>query len=127
VFPIQPFLKRFHQLLAKIACRLLTSAPLEVATKNKISMFCHVQPEQVVGIHDVSSVYHVPLMLRSQGLIEFLHKRLNLQSINIPSSMVTRGEGIAERWKELTKRSAHLLIISTCVPLEQCLQTRASA
>lgn len=68
-------------------------------------MFCHVQPEQVVGVHNVSSVYHVPLMLRSQGLIEFLHKRLNLQSINIPPSMVTRGQGVAERWKELTKRS----------------------
>lgn len=74
-------------------------------------MFCHVQPEQVVGIHNVSSVYHVPLMLRSQGLIEFLHKRLNLQSINIPPSMVTRGEGIIERWKELTKRSVRLLAV----------------
>jgi len=103
-------LKRSRQLLAKIACRLLTSAPLETATKNKISMFCHVQPQQVVGIHNVSSVYHVPLLLRSQGLIEFLHKRLNLQAIEIPSSMVTRGEGIAERWKELTKRSVRLLM-----------------
>lgn len=67
-------------------------------------MFCHVQPEQVVGIHDVSSVYHVPLLLRSQGLIEFLHKRLSLHVIHIPPAMISRGEGIAERWKELTKR-----------------------
>lgn len=102
------FSERFHRLLAQIACRLLTSAPLETATKNKISMFCHVQPEQVVGIHNVSSVYHVPLLLRSQGLIEFLQRRLNLQAISIPSSMISRGKGIAERWKELTKRSAFL-------------------
>jgi CTP synthase len=100
------FLERFRQLFVQIACRLLTSAPLATATKNKISMFCHVQPQQVVGIHNVSSVYHVPLLLRAQGLIEFLQKRLNLQAINIPSSMIARGEGIAERWKELTKRSA---------------------
>lgn len=105
------FLKRSHQLFPKIACRLLTSAPLETATKNKISMFCHVQPQQVVGIHNVSSVYHVPLLLRSQGLIEFLHKRLNLQAVNVPSSMITRGEGISERWKELTKRSVRLLTV----------------
>jgi len=105
------FLERLRQFLAQIACRLLTSAPLETATMNKISMFCHVQPQQVVGIHNVSSVYHVPLLLRSQGLIEFLQKRLNLQTINIASSMVSRGEGIAERWKELTKRSARPLDI----------------
>jgi CTP synthase (UTP-ammonia lyase) len=77
-------------------------------------MFCHVQPEQVVGIHNVSSVYHVPLLLRSQGLIEFLHKRLNLRSINIPPSMTARGEGISERWKELTKRSVYLLAVQIC-------------
>jgi len=98
--------ERFCQLIVQIACRLLTSAPLETVTKNKISMFCHVQPQQVVGIHNVSSVYHVPLLLRSQGLIEFLQKRLNLQAINIPANMTARGEGITERWNELTKRSA---------------------
>jgi len=101
---LDPISELFRQPLAQIACRLLTSAPLATATKNKISMFCHVQPQQVVGIHDVSSVYHVPLLLRSQGLIEFLQKRLNLRAIDIPSSMIARGEGIAERWKELTKR-----------------------
>ena len=79
-------------------------------------MFCHVQPEQVVGIHNVSSVYHVPLMLRSQGLVGFLHKRLNLLSINIPPNMVARGEGIAERWKELTKRSVRSLTAQVCGP-----------
>lgn len=119
------FLEQFCRPPAKIACRLLTSAPLETATKNKISMFCHVQPEQVVGIHNVSSVYHVPLMLRSQGLIEFLHKRLDLQSINIPPSMVTRGEGIIERWKELTKRSVRLPTLKIHSPqYNTCRQER---
>ena len=90
-------------------------------------MFCHVQPQQVVGIHNVSSVYHVPLLLRSQGLIEFLQKRLNLQAISVPSSMTARGEGIAERWKELTKRSVRLLTVQIRGPLQQYLQTRANA
>ena len=110
------FLEQFRRLLAQIACRLLTSAPLATATKNKISMFCHVQPQQVVGIHNVSSVYHVPLLLRSQGLIEFLQKRLNLQAVNIPPSMIARGEGITERWKELTKRFVRLLNVQVRAP-----------
>lgn len=79
-------------------------------------MFCHVQPQQVVGIHDVSSVYHVPLLLRSQGLIEFLHKRLNLQTIKIPPGMITRGEGISERWKELTGRYVLFVIVRVSGP-----------
>ena len=44
-------------------------------------MFCHVPPAQVVGIHDVSSVYHVPLLLRAQGIVEFLEKRLSLAEL----------------------------------------------
>lgn len=51
-------------------------------------MFCHVPPAQVVGIHDVSSVYHVPLLLRAQGIVEFLEKRLNLAELRRKSFRV---------------------------------------
>lgn len=44
-------------------------------------MFCHVPPAQVVGVHDVSSVYHVPLLLRAQGIVEFMEKRLGLAEL----------------------------------------------
>ncbi|CAL1708955.1 unnamed protein product [Somion occarium] len=87
-----------------IACRLIVQKPLEPATKAKISMFCHVSPEQVVGVHDVSSVYHVPLLLQSQGIVEFLQKRLNLPSIKLTEEMRDRGESLQKRWKELTTR-----------------------
>lgn len=50
----------------------MSPQPLDASTKGKISMFCHVAPEQVVGVHDLSSVYHVPLLLESQGGLEFL-------------------------------------------------------
>ena len=52
----------------QIACRLLVPQPLNPATKDKISMFCLVASEQVFGVHDVTSVYHKPLLLRSQGI-----------------------------------------------------------
>ncbi|PPQ85663.1 hypothetical protein CVT26_011425 [Gymnopilus dilepis] len=44
-------------------------------------MFCHVSSEQVVGVHDVSSVYHVPLLLQSQRIVEYLTKRLKLDEV----------------------------------------------
>ncbi|KAF7331637.1 CTP synthase [Mycena kentingensis (nom. inval.)] len=85
-----------------IACRLLGPQSLHPATKEKISMFCHVAPQQVFGVHDVSSVYHVPLLLQAQGIIEFLRKRLNLDALSIPQKMLTKGETLQKRWRELT-------------------------
>ena len=67
-------------------------------------MFCHVAPEQVVGVHDVSSVYHVPLLLQSQGIVQFLQKRLNLPSIELTDVDRARGLDLERRWRELTGR-----------------------
>jgi len=65
-------------------------------------MFCHVSSEQVFGVHDVSSVYHVPLLLQSQGIVEYLRKRLNLDGLNITQEMQENGKLLANRWKDLT-------------------------
>jgi CTP synthase len=65
-------------------------------------MFCHVSSEQVFGVHDVTSVYHVPILLQSQGIVEYLRKRLNLDGLNIATAMQERGELLGKRWKELT-------------------------
>ncbi|KIJ63190.1 hypothetical protein HYDPIDRAFT_29879 [Hydnomerulius pinastri MD-312] len=91
-----------------IACRLLGPKSLERATKDKISMFCHVSSEQVIGVHDVSSVYHVPLLLQAQGIVEYLRKRLNLASLNISQEMVSKGLSLEARWKGMTKGQERL-------------------
>ncbi|KIY45044.1 CTP synthase [Fistulina hepatica ATCC 64428] len=85
-----------------IACRLLVPKPLLPATKDKISMFCHVSSEQVIGVHDVTSVYHVPLLLESQGIVQFLTRRLKLDKVNMTPAMIARGESLSKRWHELT-------------------------
>ncbi|KAG6831435.1 CTP synthase ura7 [Tricholoma furcatifolium] len=91
-----------------IACRLLVPQPLQAATKSKISMFCHVSSEQVFGVHDVSSVYHVPLLLKSQGIIEYLRKRLSLDQIIITKEMADKGTSLQKRWKEMTSGQERL-------------------
>ena len=88
--------------MVQIACRLIVPQPLEKVTKEKISMFCHVASEQVVGVHDVTSVYHVPLLLQSQGIVEFLKRRLNLSSLDLKSEMLERGTSLERRWKTIT-------------------------
>ncbi|TDL24497.1 CTP synthase [Rickenella mellea] len=87
-----------------IACRLIVPVALQPATKAKISMFCHVGEDQVIGVHDVSSVYHVPLLLESQGIITYLQKRLSLpMGDQLPKEMVEKGLSLSSRWKDLTK------------------------
>ncbi|OLL23969.1 CTP synthase [Neolecta irregularis DAH-3] len=83
-----------------IACRC--PKPLEKSVIDKVSMFCHVGPEQVLAVHDVSSTYHVPLLLEQQNLVRFLTKRLNLQPNSIPDSLKATGSNLWGRWKELT-------------------------
>jgi len=88
--------------VAQIACRLIIPQPLAKATKEKIGMFCHVTSEQVVGVHDVTSVYHVPLLLQSQGIVGYLKDRLNLPALNPTPAMLERGTSLESRWKTIT-------------------------
>nr|XP_019050728.1 CTP synthase [Kwoniella bestiolae CBS 10118]OCF29658.1 CTP synthase [Kwoniella bestiolae CBS 10118] len=83
-----------------IACRC--TDPLLTATMEKVSMFCHVSPKQVLGVHNVSSTYHVPLLLQEQGMLDFLKKRLNLDDVTVNDKFKRKGEEFMGRWKALT-------------------------
>ncbi|KAK9718467.1 CTP synthase ura7 [Basidiobolus ranarum] len=85
-----------------IACR--SSKPLDEGIRDKISMFCHVNPECVLAVRDVSSIYHVPLLLQQQGALDTLRKRLNLDSINISPSMVRQGHELWSKWRQVALR-----------------------
>jgi hypothetical protein len=102
--------------LGQIACRLIVPQPLAKATKEKISMFCHVASEQVIGVHDVASVYHVPLLLQAQGIVGFLQRRLNLANISRTEKMLQRGTSLQLRWKTITTEyvPAHRRVSNSC-------------
>lgn len=79
------------------------AAPLERHVIQKLSLFCHVAPEQVLGVHDVNSTYHVPLLLESQGMIRFFEKRLKMDlKRDIAPECIAAGAELRKRWKELT-------------------------
>lgn len=98
-------------------CRCTTA--LETSVKEKISMFCHVEPEQVkpppspprplirtdpavssqvICVHDVSSIYRVPLLLESQGVVSYLSRRLNMPIETRPRKMLTKWKEMSDRW-----------------------------
>jgi CTP synthase len=47
-----------------LMCR--SEQPIDEATRKKLSLFCQVQPEHVISLHDISNLYHVPLLLAQQ-------------------------------------------------------------
>jgi CTP synthase len=63
-----------------IMCR--SEMPIGEEVKEKISNFCHVAPNQVICIHDLDSIYHVPILMDSAGVVDVLRERLQL---TIPS------------------------------------------
>lgn len=46
--------------------------------RNKVSLFCNVQPEAVIQSKDVSSIYEVPLRMQRQGLDTIILKKLGI-------------------------------------------------
>ncbi len=89
-----------------IACRC--SKALDEATINKIALYCDVERSQVVSVTDVASLYHVPLLLESQGLIDLVSEVLRLDLVKPSAWLVKRGGQTWSAWKELTISQDHI-------------------
>ena len=76
-----------------IICR--STARLTPELKDKISLFCDVNREAVIGLTDVSSIYEVPLVLEQEGLDNVVLKFLNLDS--------KKKDGGLTEWHEMVK------------------------
>jgi len=59
-----------------LVCR--SERPMPIELKAKIGLFCSVRPENVIGAHDCSTIYEVPLMLHQEGLDARVAERLGL-------------------------------------------------
>ncbi|KAM1583768.1 hypothetical protein ACFX10_031337 [Malus domestica] len=59
-----------------LACR--SAEPLLENTKQKLSQFCHVAAGNILNIHDVPNIWHIPLLLRNQNAHHSILQQLNL-------------------------------------------------
>lgn len=84
-----------------IMCRCKNTVTNSV--KQKVSLFCHVPPEQVIDVHDCKSIYSVPVLLSNQGIVSFFSKRLQLE---IKSR---KPRHFMMQWRELAERDERLL------------------
>ena len=71
------------------ACRLLngagiqpdfilgrSSVPLDEPRKKKISVFCNLDPRDVISAPDVSSIYAIPINFEKEGLGDRILKKV---------------------------------------------------
>jgi CTP synthase len=59
-------------------CR--SERPLSKELREKIALFCNVEPRAVIEGRDVASIYEVPLMLEKEGLPGIVLEKLNLKT-----------------------------------------------
>lgn len=85
-----------------IVCR--SENEITKAVKDKISNFCHVEPRQVLCMHDVPSIYHVPIFMEEQGIVELFTERLQLQVPTVP-----RTRRLMYKWRDLALKAERLM------------------
>ena len=92
-----------------IVCR--SEHPITPEVKDKVSFYANVAKEQVIGLPDMPSIYHVPGALKDQGLVDFLMKRLEIE-ITRPSngSLLNRWRNLAECYDYANKEVTIALI-----------------
>ncbi|MCB2226606.1 MAG: CTP synthase [Desulfarculaceae bacterium] len=78
-----------------LLCR--TEMPLDRSLKEKIALFCNVEPEAVITAVDVDTIYEVPLKFHEQNLDEQICRKLNIW---------TRTPKL-DNWEELVYKLKH--------------------
>lgn len=61
-----------------LICR--TELPLNDGIKDKIALFCDLEPEEVIDNVDVSNIYEIPIMLEEKGLPDLVLDHLGLEA-----------------------------------------------
>jgi CTP synthase len=60
-----------------LICR--TEKKIDQAMKDKIALFCNVEPEAVIEARDVVSIYECPLMFKEEGIDKVICQKLKIE------------------------------------------------
>jgi len=69
--------------------------PLSRSLRDKIALFCDIEPEGVISAADADDIYRVPLVLREEGLDDLVVRMLHLETADEPD--LTEWRGLIER------------------------------
>ena len=112
-----------------LACR--SKEPLEQAVLDKLALFCHVTPDCILNLCDVSNIWHVPLVMQEQGghlaimrqlrldfrkldLDDWAHRANKWDTVTEPVTVAIVGKytGLGDSYLSVTKALMHSAIAS---------------
>ncbi|MCW5900599.1 MAG: CTP synthase [Flavobacteriales bacterium] len=79
-----------------LVCR--TEQPMQKGMKEKIALFCNVEPQAVIESRDADTIYDVPLLMQEEGLDLVVLRRLGLDKY--PEADLTTWKDFLRRYKE---------------------------
>ncbi|MBS1152499.1 MAG: synthase [Myxococcaceae bacterium] len=88
--------------------------------KDKIAMFCNVEPGNVFVSPDVASIYMLPMELHRQGLDERLSEIMNIWT---RGARLERWEGIVEKAMRPSKGEVKIAIVGKYVDLKEAYKS----
>ena len=79
-----------------LVCR--SEKPVDRSVREKIALYCNVEPECVIQNLDVATVYQLPLVLEAEGLAEQACRKLGLDACLSAKPDLARWERLIERF-----------------------------
>jgi CTP synthase len=76
-----------------LVCR--SEQPIPEDVRDKIALFCDVEPQAVIGAYDVKSVYEIPLLFAQQGVDDTVVRLLHLEKA---------GPRNLDRWSQMVHK-----------------------
>lgn len=67
-----------------------------------------MERKQVIAVHDVSTTYHVPLLLEKQKLLNTISELLDLKSVQQPAASIEKGGRMWREWVDLAHSQDYL-------------------
>lgn len=95
-----------------IVCR--SERAISDNVKEKIALFCSVDPEAVVQNYDAESIYEVPIILQKEGLDDIVAKKLNVDG---KKADLTEWKQLVKRIKTPAKQEMTLALVGKYVEL----------
>lgn len=104
-----------------IVCR--SERALSRDLKEKIALFCNVEPECVIQNYDAETIYEVPLILKAEGLDQIVAKKLGVDGMK---SDLSQWEQMVEKIKNPTKE-VNIALVGKYVELHDAYLSVAEA
>ncbi|MGV3466505.1 MAG: CTP synthase [Heyndrickxia sp.] len=91
-----------------------TEMPISQDMKDKIGLFCDIDPKAVIECRDADTLYSIPLALQDQNLDQIVCDHLKIQS---PEADMTEWIQLVERVRNL-KKSTRIALVGKYVELQ---------